>query len=50
MLVAFVFAACLAIFAMCFWLTFGELEQREAQRVSKRTLHGRQVSKGSQTG
>ena len=36
MVVAFVFAACLAVYAVCFWPTFGELERREAQPAFKR--------------
>jgi hypothetical protein len=50
MVVAFVFAACLVVYAICFWLTFGELERREAQATCKRTIHGGQAHKGPQTG
>ena len=43
MMVALVFAACLVIYAICFWLTFGELERGEAQLTFKRTIHTQQA-------
>jgi hypothetical protein len=50
MVVAFVFAACLVVYAICFWLAFGELERREAQAACKPTIHGQPAHKGPQTG
>jgi len=50
MVVAFVFAVCLVVYAICFWLTFGELERWEGQAAFKPTIHAQQARKGPQTG
>lgn len=50
MVVALVFAACLAVYAVCFWLTFGELERREAQRAFTRTTRTQEAREGPRTG